>query len=262
MLPEHEWLSKAKTLAVGQKVRVKHRNERRCNMVIANDRECWWCYCQACKEGGRADKTHVLLGGPAIVENHTQPIPHDAVPLYESSELAPAVERFLIGKDMDFAYLLDYMPRLSVSRKRLILKDLVGNHIGRDTSDKSNAKWVEYTPGMASFVARAWATSECCVIVEDAFSACKLAWCAGLSPVTIVAALGTDIQPKLAQYLSTFSKLAWFMDDDEAGIKGINTGMRYMRPFVDSQVVLTLRGDGCDPKNLSCDVLCSRLARL
>ena len=52
MLPRQDWLDQAKRLAVGMKIRVRHQRERRANMVISNDKDRWWAYCNACKEGG------------------------------------------------------------------------------------------------------------------------------------------------------------------------------------------------------------------
>ena len=62
MLPEQDWLDKAKRLAIGMRVRVRHRHESRPNMVIANEKDKFWAYCQKCKEGAVVQKEHVLFG--------------------------------------------------------------------------------------------------------------------------------------------------------------------------------------------------------
>lgn len=66
MIHEHDWLQHAKRLAVGMRLRIRHGKERRLNMTVANERDRWWCYCQACKDGGVVHKEHVLLNTAAV----------------------------------------------------------------------------------------------------------------------------------------------------------------------------------------------------
>lgn len=122
MIPEHEWLPQAQRLAVGMRLRVRHRRESRANMTIGNDRDRWWCYCQRCKEGGVVLKEHVLLSAPVVEEVHDLTVPSDLCPVM-GSDFEDTVGRFLASKGMMFPYL----PKLwySASTRRLCLSLLV-----------------------------------------------------------------------------------------------------------------------------------------
>ena len=91
MIPEREWLPQAQRLAVGMRLRVRHRRESRANMTIGNDRDRWWCYCQRCKEGGVVTKDHVLLTSPIEVVEHDLSVPADLRPVMGSHTYSKAL---------------------------------------------------------------------------------------------------------------------------------------------------------------------------
>lgn len=254
MLPEHEWLAQAKRLAVGMKSRIKHRHEKRINLVIGNDPDKYWAYCQRCHEGGVVKKDHVLLGDTHNVVHDSAVLPDDRV-FVRGSEYEVPVARFLATKNMA----LSYLPRevlISPKNRRLVIgaygADGMYQMHGRDLTGKSAYKWMNYdhariTPGQDSKH-----LSPSCIVVEDLFSMFKVRWAchnAGVD-VSIVCALGTGIKDSLAAYLMNFSRNIWFFDNDPAGNAGVVAGVRRMRPFAEQVAIYPPLG--CDPKDMDC----------
>ena len=254
MLPEHEWLAQAKRLVVGMKSRIKHRHEKRINLVIGNDPDKYWCYCQRCHEGGVVKKDHVLLGEAVPQGTDGCAIPDDLVYVLNSDYEVP-VARFLATKNMALSYLPQGLC-ISPKNRRLVIgaygADGMYQRHGRDLTGKSAYKWMNYdhariTPGQDSKH-----LSPSCIVVEDLFSMFKVRWACHNSgtKVSIVCALGTDIKDGLAAYLMNFSRTIWFLDNDPAGNSGVSSGVKRMRPF--SEQVAIYPPLGCDPKDMDC----------
>lgn len=252
MLPEHEWLAQAKRLAVGMKSRIKHRNEKRINLVIGNDPDKYWAYCQRCHEGGVVKKDHVLLGDydPIIPVELGTP---DDMKMVRFSEYEVPVARFLATKNMA----LTYMPqdlRVSPSQRRLIVPCSTHNdcfYHGRDLTGRSDRKWLNYN-SQQIVLAPTYQQRKRVVVVEDLFSMFKVNWAAHNSniPVNVVCALGTAIKGSLVVQLMEFDNVIWFFDADPAGTDGALNGMRRMRVWNRQRFIKPPAG--CDPKDMDC----------
>lgn len=245
MLRHEDWLDQAKRLHVGQTVRTRHRHERRPNLSIGNTRTHWWAYCQACKEGGRLDKEHVLLGPASPVEGPTSlSLPADLAPVL-GSDYEAAVGRFLASKGMMFPYL----PKLwySLSHKRLCLQDDAGTWHGRDMTERAGAKWLHYgKPALAG------TPGKLTIVTEDVFSMFKVRYALdrGRGP-KVVTTMGAGIGPRAALALKDCTRIVWFYDGDAAGDDGYMQASKRMRVLVPKQL-RARPPEGLDPKDMQC----------
>lgn len=245
MLPEQEWLPLARRLSVGMRVRVRHKNETRPNMTVANERDRWWCYCQRCHEGGVVLKEHVLLAGPLVHDAVELAPPHDRKWLL-NSEFELAVGRFLASKCMMFPYLppLQY----SESRRRVLVPGDSGDWHGRDLTGRSQQKWLHYG---AKFVG---APGEITVLTEDIFSMYKLRFALRSSTVQVCSTLGSGIHDTAVLALKSVKHIVWAYDADTAGDDGFARASKRMRPFGPKQS-RARPPDGLDPKDMDCQQL-------
>lgn len=246
MIHEHDWLQHAKKLAVGMRLRIRHGKERRLNMTVANERDRWWCYCQACKEGGVVQKEHVLLNAAAVpIKDEELSIPNDMRPVL-GSEYEQAVGKFLARKGMMFPYL----PKLwySLRAKRLLLQDDGGGWHGRDLTDKSNAKWLHYSkPHIIGTI------GDSTIITEDIFSLYKVRFAIRTRPdIGTASTLGAGCSVTAALALKNCTTLVWAYDGDTAGDDGYKSASKRMRVLVPRQM-RARPPDGCDPKDMDCE---------
>jgi len=249
MIPNDQWLSQAKALSVGMRTRVQHLNERRKNLVIGNDPDKWWCYCQACKEGGVVDKQHVLLGTLPPQMSTSVEFPNDAT-LVVGSQYETPIARFLASKCMDFTYLPSGI-MYSDARKRLLVPTAGAVWAGRDITERSEQKWLMY--GIARCIGAPW-NGTTAVVVEDLFSYYKLAWATRYDTISVVCALGTNVTDELTQRLMHANHVVWMFDGDAAGHKGAAAGHKRIKALgVRSEV--RCAPDGKDPKDLDCSEL-------
>ena len=270
MLPAEDWLHVAERLPVGGRVRVRHGHERRPNLVIGHADGHFWAYCQACREGAKVLKEHVLFRAPAPAESTRLDPPTDLVPLSMLPEWdRDRVLRFLAGKGVDVSILpaLKY----SASRARVYLQVQRGAGqgavlLGRDITDKSQQKWLSHepipymlavsSPGWGGYKVTAHiqqvpAYVKRLVLVEDAFSAFKVAAAMRRDEsYAAVACLGTAVRPALALEIAqrNFEQVVLLFDADDAGRRGAVDAHRQLRPFT-STVTLQL-DEGMDPKDL------------
>lgn len=245
MIPEREWLDKAKQLAVGMRTRTYHNGERRPNLAIGNDLDKWWCYCHACHEGGVVEKSHVMLGAEHNAVHDGVTLPRDIKPVHLSDFEIP-IARFLADKNMSDIYL----PPLyySEERKRLMMRLECKWH-GRDLTGRSPQKWMNY--GMAHLIG---GPSPYTAVVEDIFSMFKVKWAMRQYPnFNCVCNLGTNAQLNMVYALSHNrpDKLAWFFDADPAGDSGAHECKKRMQPFVLNQYRVR-PPEGLDPKDMTC----------
>lgn len=242
MIPEEEWLDRAKRLAVGMRMRVRHRNESRVNMVIANEADRWWCYCQRCHDGGVVKKEHVMLGATVGVVEPTV-VPTDLyVPAPDSFEML-TIAKFLASKNMDLKYFpLGVM--YSPSRRRIML-NVNGHTHGRDITGKSPQKWMNY-----SNVSTIGTSCGHAVIVEDLFSWHKVQYAVGAN-ADAVCALGTQAKYALMLSILNATRIDWFMDADAAGDEGASKGMQRMRVHTSAVQRRVRPPEGKDPKDMT-----------
>lgn len=244
MIQEHEWLQQAKRLSIGMRMRVRHGRERRLNMTIANERDRWWAYCNACKEGGVVLKEHVLLSTAIPVVEVDFTIPDDLQPVL-GSEYEDAVGKFLASKGMMFPYL----PKLwfSMRTKRVCLQDDTGGWHGRDLTDRSNAKWLHYNKPHITGTVRART-----VITEDILSMYKVRFAMRASPeIGTATTLGAGCSTTAALALKNCTTLVWAYDGDKAGDDGYKSASKRMRVLVPRQL-RARPPDGLDPKDMDC----------
>ena len=248
MIPHEDWLDQAKRLAVGMKLRVRHRNEGRMNMVIGNDTDKWWCYCQRCKEGAVVEKSHVILGQVGGPVDTDVMLPPDITPL-QHTEFEVPVARFLADKCMAFPYLPNNL-YYSGSRKRLML-NIEGRWHGRDLTGRSTQKWMNYNN--AKYVGHPGTNT---VLVEDLFSMFKTRWAMRGDPsVHVMCSLGTGCHTPLVAALAGAAhvrNLIWFYDADEAGDDGVSAGTRRMNAYGIRQC-RSRPPEGLDPKDMRCE---------
>ena len=240
MLPQDEWLDKAKRLAVGMVIRTYHGREGRANLTIGNMPDRWYAWCHRCHEGAVVQKEHVLFGTSVTKADDIPVLPTDLQRVW-NSEYEEVVERFLISKNMAS----EYLPELwySPSRKRVLVNEH-GWH-GRDVTGKAPAKWMNYTGDHI-----VGAVDSMAVVVEDLFSYFKTKWALRESKYSVVCALGTQDKPSLIQHLMRCDEVLWFFDADRAGDDGADAGIKRLRPFVSRQSRIR-PPDGLDPKDIS-----------
>ena len=271
MLPQEDWLHIAERLPVGGRTRVTHGRERRPNMVIGNAEGHFWAYCQACREGGKLMKEHVLLRAPTPAESVRLDPPSDLVLVHRLEHFTQSrVLRFLAAKGMDPTLL----PPLwySAARARLYFTVQAGQGtrqapailIGRDVSGSSSQKWLTHQqiPYLVAVPLRLpdspAAVTGCIptgarrlVLVEDAFSAFKTAAALkGHPEYAVVACLGTAVRAALALEIAqrNFERVILLFDADDAGHRAAVDAHRQLRPFT-ATVTLQLT-EGMDPKDL------------
>lgn len=248
-LRDEDWLPRAKRLAVGMRMRVHHKNERRPNMTIGNERDRYWAYCQACKQGARIDKEHVLLAAHYETEQRRLEVPTDMVRA-EGSDWEATAGRFLASKGMMYPYLPELF--VSPSTGRLLLCDDTGQWHGRDLTERSNQKWLHYGAQFSGNPGRLT------ILTEDLFSMYKVryalrGWPTAENPgVRVCSTLGASCGPVAALALHECDSLLWFYDGDKAGDEGRTQALRRMRPYIGRQM-WARPPDGMDPKDMQCE---------
>lgn len=245
MLPHADWLDRAKRLAVGMRVRVVHGRERRPNLVIGNDKDKWWAYCQACKEGGVLTKEHVLLNAPIVGTQVDLVLPDDIVPVL-GSDYELAVGKFLAGKHMMYPYL----PTLyySTRTRRLMIQDAEQQWHGRDLTERSAAKWLHYGAKHSGVPAKTT------ILVEDMFSKWKVEYALRdtiYKHHAVVCTLGTSMSVSTVLALKDAGWLIWMYDGDQPGDDGYTHGRLRMQAFGMFQSRLR-PPQGLDPKDMDC----------
>lgn len=246
MLPLEEWLPQAKRLAVGMQDRKYHRNEKRPNLVVGNDADRYWCYCQSCKEGGVQMKEHVKLNVKSPEAKRSDlTLPKD---MQRLSALAPELQypllAFLASKHMDQVML----PELwySESRKRLLVDTGGQGWLGRDVTGNALEKWLTYNRTQYLHGCRG---NYRAVVVEDPFSFFKVRW-AMLDGLDVYCALGTGMKDSLLTALLNYATVWIMFDGDAAGRRGSTAALKRLRGFgrVAEHINTPL---GFDPKDLT-----------
>jgi hypothetical protein len=251
MLPKEEWLQKAQRLAVGRTERLYHRRERRPNLVVGHDQDKYWAYCQACKEGGVQEKTHVRLTEKSPErERSNLTLPTDLVAVGDDPMYTALMLRFLQSKGVTY----DMLPQpvqYSPSRKRILL-NYHGRWLGRDVTGDAKEKWLTYNHAefLMSSPREFIGVS---TVVEDAFSFFKVMYAViPLRQVDVYCALGTRIKDSLTLAMLDAKQVVWMFDGDPAGYSGAAAGALRMRSLGVPSVA-ACAPPGKDPKDLTCD---------
>lgn len=246
-LLRQDWLPQAQKLAVGMTVRVYHRHERRPNLIITNARGEYKAYCQACKVGDVVKKEHVLLTAVAQHSPRTLQRPTD-LQVAQSSEWAEVVGAFLARKNMMYPYLPELW--VSAGTKRVLLQDDAGKWHGRDLTETSTRKWLNYDEAL--FVGVPGPRT---VVTEDLFSMYKMRFALRGTDWSVCCTLGADCTTAAALALSGVKILVWAYDADKAGDEGYSRASKRMRPWGAKQY-RARPPEGLDPKDMYCaDIL-------
>lgn len=261
MLPEQDWLHVAKSVSVGQTRRVRHGRETRLNLVVGNDSDRWWAYCQSCKDGGVAEKTHVKLGAQFADKACSSVLPND-IQQVEAGRTWDRLYSFLASKNMDAEYFngLSYSP----SRHRLMLY-CDGMWIGRDLTGKSQQKWMHYGDKHYASAPKTfnynW-SGDVAVVVEDPFSMYKVAWATRHDAnILVFCSYGTTVHRSLVlQLLEANTNVVVMYDGDSAGCAGAVKVRRGLSPFI--QCKLACAPLGLDPKDMLLDDIVQHLDKV
>lgn len=245
-LSKDEWLHLAKRQPVGGTGRHNHGRERRPNLVVGNDADRYWAYCNACKAGGVEMKEHVVITNrKAPADSMSLTLPHDMLRLIDCE---PAVQHgvvgFLASKNMD----QQYLPELWFSKARCRIMLMHGvEWLGRDTTNASPQKWLTFNG--SNHLAGPDIVIRKAVVVEDPFSFYKVQWALRDMGISVFCSLGTRMSDALLIKLMTTGTVAFFYDDDAAGHKGAATESHRLRSLgVDSRAHCAVGGD---PKDMS-----------
>jgi hypothetical protein len=197
------------------------------------------------------EKSHVLITGAAAPVASTQlDLPRDKELLTRLDEFAAhSLACFLAGKNMDALYL----PQLWFSEeRRRLLVDTGQGWFGRDTTERSDQKWLTYN---GTKYLGDGPTDSVAVVVEDPFSYYKVKWALReLRGYTVYCALGTAVKPVLALKLALHSLCVFFMDGDKAGYNGADAGVRRLRGL-GTRALARCAPSGLDPKDMAAQAI-------
>lgn len=247
------WLPLAKRLPVGRTTRVAHKGDRttRPNLIIGHEAGKYWCYCQSCHKGAVVEKTHISVVGAQAPRESTQlSLPADRVLVKAMDDWSvQSIADLLASKNMDALYL----PPLwfSESRKRLLL-DTGQGWLGRDTTDRSDQKWLTYQG--SKYLGTPMSGNTTAVLVEDPYSYYKTKWALrDCSSFSVYCALGTGVRPVLALLIAAqHTRAVLYMDGDKPGVNGAATAARKLKGL-GVQAISRCAPWGFDPKDQTCE---------
>lgn len=250
-----DWLHLAKQLRVGESTKVVHPDDlgARPSMTVSNHPDRWSAWCFRRNKGGVVFKDAVFsLTAPA--QSTDLALPGDMVPIGDLQyHERQAIGRFIISKNVSDRYL----PPLyySESRQRLLLEVGPDTYMGRDLTEDSGAKWVNYryVPHLIG------GRGHILVLVEDPLSFYKLLYALQGTDHRPVALLGTRIRPQTMRELLKCGREAVVMlDGDAAGRRAAPKVARELRGFGIPASIVDLP-DGDDPKDLQIGELNARV---
>ena len=217
------WLAEAKRLPIGRSNRIYHGAERRPNLVIRNLTDSYRAYCHSCHEGQVVKKEFVSTVRVAPVELSRDHGVLTALTHLPYHKLLPII-RFLSSKGLSFE-MVEHHAMYSLKDERLVFQTPTLT-IGRDTTNKSKAKWLRYkgNRGYASptqFIGMRGVGN--IILVEDYLSVLK-----GYHYIKqerlygngIISMQGTEIKPELTEILLRADHVTLCFDNDVAGIAG------------------------------------------
>ena len=243
------WLGIAKTLWIGDMVRLPHPSDKtaRPSVIIHNDDDKYRAYCHRRNQGDVVFKQHVIPR-TAPEGSEQDSIPNDMQPLPSTTlEVQTAVETFLISKGVPSKLIPDGVLHYSDNRKRLVFKLNANTILGRDLTETSLCKWVDYTPHREGLVAVGNGSS--LVLVEDSLSMYKVAW--AMPDLTVTALLGTKIHAAHQLKAMEMARVIVMLDGDQAGRRGTTKVLRELRALGIPTISAVTMPDGKDPKDLS-----------
>lgn len=255
-LPRGWWLPIAQSLYVGGHIRVTHPDDRsaRPSVIISNADDRYKAYCHRRNIGDAVYKQHVIpRKAPDDSELDTRP--DDLVRVKEASkDHQLAIARLLMRKGLPLDWLPDNVLSYSEARERLVFELPTGIAFGRDLTDASLCKWVDYTPHITNRTSLACNYSgnyQSIVLVEDLLSMYKVSY-AMRNSITVLALLGTKLSQLQLLTILKHKHVHIMLDGDDAGVNGARKVARDLRGlgFSHSDYTYVKVPIGCDPKDL------------
>lgn len=241
------WLSQAKRLYVGETARIRHPADTRADrpsVLISNQADRWAARCFRRNTGDVVFKDHVIPY-KAPKDSESVRIPDDIVPV---STLPAHEQRAIIGFVVSKGLSASMLPELlySPSRQRLIIATDCQYLLGRDLTESSPVKWMDYTRRGKKHLGYVRKGGKV-VLVEDVLSYYKVRYALG-DEWDVLCLLGTVLRPSAALELVRASKVVVILDGDKAGRAGASKIRRNLT-WVPEVVVVNLQ-EGLDPKDL------------
>lgn len=246
--PDEPWLRACKRLAIGGS-----RRFRCCGAtpaaILYNKPLSWEMYCNRCKRPAVVKKQMLRIQAP-VQERPVQPVPAQLkhVPQLPADE-QHWIWTFLQSKGLDPLILPS--EEFMVAAGRLIIP-FGGGALGRALSPQLQPKWVQYAGQGTKPPHYLWLgmhRARFAMVVEDPFSAKKLAYAAKGEPITVYCTLGTRAHADLRVEIAAAGHertLVWY-DGDLGGDRGLVLLRKALRPYTK---VSTYSVHGCDPKDL------------
>jgi len=238
------WLPQAKTLGVGQSVRVAHPGDvgSRPSLVLRNTQSGYSAWCFRRNAGDWVTKEHALP--TQEVEHDTSEEPPDLECIYASKHVTELVGHFLVRSGVTPEMFPKGSLQWSRGAQRLCITHN-GITLGRDIWGKSSMKWVDYTQN--SKLVWSVGGADTVVLVEDVLSAHKVHHVTGLGSVAV---LGTQLRDAHLNYLYDAKRVVVMPDGDAAGRKAMRAWGRDLRGIGKDPEYVTVP-KGKDPKNLT-----------
>jgi len=234
---------------VGEQIRCKHPHDSgRASVVIRNTETSYSAYCHRRNTGDTVHKAHVI---PRVAPQGSE---HDSIPkdLVYVETLPNHQQRQIYSYVLTKGVSPEMLPRLkwTESRKRIIFETSQGIVLGRDITDSSHCKWVDYTPNITNHSALAevgWGSKH--IVVEDLLSMFKVGYCLDLTEYSVTALLGTRLTDLHKLTILRKDKVLIFLDGDHAGKLGSFKVLRECRSIgINAKIIPTPSNK--DPKDL------------
>src|SRR5690625_3419369 len=245
------WLGIAKNLWVGDHTRKTHPADRgsRPSVIIRNEPQGYSVWCHRRNTGDYVAKTHVIpRTAPAGSEHDNLPTDLRVItdlPYHEQT----SIESYMLSMGVTSSMLPKGSISWSDSRKRLVIT--LGNiTLGRDVTNTSNCKWVDYTPAVTNHteMLKLDGVGGDIVLVEDTFSAVKVNH---YTNKTTVALLGTRLHDIHRLEILDRDRTFIALDGDVAGRRGTTKIIRELRAMDCRYYFPVYVPTGNDPKNLT-----------
>jgi hypothetical protein len=219
-------------------------------MIVANEHDKYWCYCQRCKEGAVLLKEHVRFNEGLSPEATRSDLtmPQDMRPVLGDEALERAIGSFLASKHMDFWYMNVGDLFYSASRKRLIVRTAKGSYFGRDITGAAMQKWITYNN--EDFVGAKKTATFRAYVVEDLFSYYKVLKSLSDEHVSVYCSLGTGMSRSLMLELLPYQSVTFFYDGDAAGYTGSQKNCVRLQVF-GPKTKAACAPAGKDPKDMT-----------
>lgn len=177
-----EWLELAKKVPCGQSRRHYHGAESRPNLIVFNNPDSWSAYCHSCKTSGIIKKQYMQKVDEVAPLYRKYLNRKATIPLRQLALMHPHKHKVLVSllheKGVSTTILEPLVLGYCLTDDRLVM-GLNGVLVGRDVTERSNAKWLRYatdTPDQHLYLQGTFRHHgrEPVILCEDLFSTLKL----------------------------------------------------------------------------------------